>query len=92
MRKAEYLITNLKIFDSIENLSLLTFEFKFPTSFLGMVFLQEHHIAYQNLMIFDILYLTLNRIREFKCSSPMVDRKQFITIFNYESFPSISFG
>ena len=41
---------------------------------------------------FNILFLTLNKIREFKWSSPMVDRKQFITIFNFESVPWLSFG
>ena len=51
MRKPEYLITNLKIVDSIENSSLVTFEFRVLTSFLAMVFLQKHHISHQNLMI-----------------------------------------
>ena len=50
MRKPEYLITNLKIVDSIENLSLVTFEFRVLT-FLAMVFLQKHHTSHQNLMI-----------------------------------------
>ena len=51
MRKREYLITNLKIVDSIENLSLVTFEFRVLTSFFTMVFLQKHHISHQNLMV-----------------------------------------
>ena len=51
MRKREYLITNLKMVDSIENLSLVTFEFRVPTTFLAIVFLQKHHISHQNLMI-----------------------------------------
>ena len=49
MRKPEYLITNLKIAESIENLSLVTFEFRVLTSFLAMVFSQEPQD--QNLMI-----------------------------------------
>ena len=51
MRKPEYLLTNLKIVDSIENFSLVTFEFRVLTSFLAMVFLQKHHTSHQNLMI-----------------------------------------
>ena len=51
MRKPEYLITHLKLADSIENLSLVTFEFRVLTSFSAMVFLQKHHISHQNLMI-----------------------------------------
>ena len=51
MRKQEYLITNLKIVDSIENLSLVTFEFRVLTSFLALMFLQKHHTSHQNLMI-----------------------------------------
>ena len=51
MKKPEYLITNLKIVDSIENLSIVTFEFRVLTSFLAIVFLQKHHTSHQNLMI-----------------------------------------
>ena len=51
MSKPEYLITNLVIVDSIESLSLVTFEFRELTSFLAMVFLQKRHISHQNLMI-----------------------------------------
>ena len=51
MRKPEYFITNLKMVDSIENLSLVTFEFRVPTTFLAIVFLQKRHISHQNLMI-----------------------------------------
>ena len=50
MRKPEHFITNLKIVDSIETLSLVTFEFSVPTTFLDMVFLQKYHLSYQNLM------------------------------------------
>ena len=38
MRKPEYFVTDLKIVDSIENLSLVTFEFRVLTTFLAMVF------------------------------------------------------
>ena len=65
MRKPEYFITNLKIVDSIENLSLVTFEFRVPTTFLAIVFLQKRHIS-SKFNDFNILLLMLNKIREFK--------------------------
>ena len=42
MRKREYFIKNLKIVDSIENLSLVTSEFRVLTTFLAIVVLQKH--------------------------------------------------
>ena len=66
MRKPEYLITNLKIVDSIENLSLVTFEFRVLTSFLAMVFFAKTSYISSKFNDFDILCLTLNRIWEFK--------------------------
>ena len=50
-RQPEYLITKLKIVDTIENLSLVTFEFRVLTTFLAMVFLQKQQLSHQNLMI-----------------------------------------